>query len=174
MYAEIDRKCCQWLDSIMESKFTTEEDRRILRIIKKLLQDYPEELDGYRGHYLAFKNNGELCDHYYKTPDDAADNGLVGAYIFFVPTLDKFSDEATMFSKTLKSCSVEVGRMTDTEAEVYHEPIVPVTLTATFADDVNASVHTRQRYLVDTGASDTSCPRQFCNSAVGVVKDDVR
>jgi hypothetical protein len=172
IYAEMDGKCCQWLDSILESKFTAEEDRCIISGIKKLLQECPEELDDYRGHYLAFKNNGELCDHYYKKADDAADDGLVGAYLFFVPTLDKFSDDAQIFTKTLESCSVEVGRMNNSDAEVYLEPIVPVTLTATFTDSLSAPVHESQRYLFDTGASDTSCPREACSSStVGVVKD---
>ena len=134
----------------------------------KLLQKCPEALDDYRGHYLAFTNDGELCDHYYKKPDDAADDGLVGVYLFFVPTLERFCDEGTMFTKAVKSCSVEVGRMNNTEAEVYHEPIVPVTLTATFNDGSSAPIQTKQRYSVDTGASDTSCPRQL-----GVVKEDI-
>ena len=119
-YAVIDAKCCRWLDSILESKFTIKENRCIIGVIKKLLQECPELLDEYRGRYLAFKNNGELCDHCYMKPDDAADDGLVGVYIFFVPTHDKYCDHAMMFNNNniLDSCSIEVSRMDNAHAEL--------------------------------------------------------
>ena len=34
-YDESDKKCCEWLDTIINSKFTTIDDKELLKDIKK-------------------------------------------------------------------------------------------------------------------------------------------
>lgn len=100
-YDESDKKCCEWLDTIINSKFTTIDDKELLKDIKKLLQECPkEELEPYRGKYLAFvkdnKNKYQLYEYVFNNALDVADNGIIGAYLFFIPTENEYCATATM------------------------------------------------------------------------------
>ncbi len=126
-YDESDKKCCEWIDEIISSKFTTTEDKELLRNIKTLLQECPkEELEPYRGKYLAFvpmqemaspqraagdvcgvaslyyahvkddKNKYQLYEYVFNNYLEVADKGLRGAYLFFIPTENKYCGTAQM------------------------------------------------------------------------------
>ena len=99
-YTESDKKCCEWLDKIINAKFTTSEDKKLLRNLQKMLQEFPkEELEPYRGKYLAFikddNNEYQPHDYVFNNALEAVDTGLRGAYLFFIPTEDKYCATAS-------------------------------------------------------------------------------
>jgi len=107
-YTESDKKCCQWLDEIMNEKFTKLEDRELLLCIKMLLMEFPEELESIRGKYLAFvkdeSNKYHLYEYVFNNSLDATDYGLTGAYLFFVPTEHSYCSRAILPHRNAIDC----------------------------------------------------------------------
>lgn len=96
-----DNKCCEWLNKIINSKFTTLEDKELLINIKQILQEFPkEELEPYRGKYLAFvkddKNKYQLHENVFNNALEVTDAGIKSAYLFFIPTENEYCATATM------------------------------------------------------------------------------
>ena len=107
MYAETDANCCIWLDTIIDSKATSDEERNIVRSFKALLQNCHDDLVEYRGKYIAMTDEG-LCPYYFNQPGDAVDSGLQWAYLFYIPTVGKICSSASMYEKS--SHTVNVNR----------------------------------------------------------------
>ena len=156
MCEEMDNQCCLWIDSIINDKITSMNDRRDLLVFKTLLQEHPNELEEFRGKYLAV-NHGKLLPFWFHQPGDACEANLELTYLFFVPTEDKFCSSASMFKQSTHTITVKKMGTTNGE-NVYHCPQVNLKLT-TSCD--GKEVVKSDRYLVDTGATDTSCPRRF-------------
>ena len=77
----------------------------------------------------------------------------------FFPTEDKFCSSGSMFKQSTHTITVNKMSTTNGENEnVYNCPQVNLKLTTRIDD---TEVVKRDRYLVDTGATDTSCPRGF-------------
>ena len=162
MYAEMDRQCCLWLDGIA-NKVTSKKQKQNILAFKMLLQEYHDELDEFRGKYIAMRD-GLLLPFSFHQPGDACEDGIKDAYLFFVPTEDRFCDSASMFTQNTHTIQMN-GKATKGRGSIYSPPLVNVTLTMTCD---GKEVKKKERYLVDTGATDTSCPRAF------VQMDDVK
>ena len=157
MYAEMDNQCCLWLDSIINDKVTSKSNQRDLLVFKALLQEHPNELEECRGKYVAV-DRGKLLPFWFHQPGDACEADMQVTYFFFVPTVDKFCSSASMFKQSTHTITVKKMGTTTNEENVYHCPQVNLKLT-TSCD--GKEVVKSDRYLVDTGATDTSCPRKF-------------
>jgi hypothetical protein len=99
-FVESDNKCCEWLDERINAKYTKIEEKKLLQLIKRILQECSkEELEPYRGKYLVFvkndKNEYQLYDYVFNDPLDVADE-VKGAYLFFIPTENKYCNTAVM------------------------------------------------------------------------------
>lgn len=124
-YDEVDALCCEWIDSVIDTKFKLPEHRSFALGIKSLLINCKEKLERYRGHYIVFKD-GKMCDNYYEEIDDALQDGLDGAYVFFVPTEEKYRDNIEIIedSRTADLTAIKISDYCETEdCDKVHEQI---------------------------------------------------
>ena len=114
MYAEMDKQCCLWLDSIINDKVTSKKHQRDLLAFKRLLQEHPDDLEEFRGKYLAV-NNGFFLPFWFYHPSDACEADLQVTYFFYVPTEDKFCSSGSMFKQSMHT--ITVNKMSTTSRE---------------------------------------------------------
>ena len=71
-----------------------------------LLQEHPNDLDEFRGKYLAV-NDGKFLPFWFHQPGDVCEAGLQVTYLFYVPTEEKFCSSASMYKQSTHTIIVK-------------------------------------------------------------------
>ena len=155
-------KFIHWLDDLIgNGKVCDRNTAEFLRKFKKVYQANDALFADYRGKYFAIKN-GCLMPLCFDSPSDIGQLRLkeyYGCFMLLIPNNERYCDTAQRFN----SLSREIGhRNLQGGGSSFDEPRVDVELSTT-----EEGHKFRGSYMVDTGASDTSCPATKVDASSG-------
>lgn len=140
-----------WMKTLLDDSTLSSSERLNCQSYLSALQC--EEIVDHEGRYLLIKD-GEIYPESFLTPQDTFRDELDDLYgIFYIPTKDELGE----CGATLNYYEATSGRIGDS----FEEPTVPITFSAHDKITNTTIKDSEKNYLVDTGASDTTCPTTF-------------
>ena len=146
------KKFIEWIDRVIRSNICDLETINCLRRLKDVYQNEEHVLDEIRGKYIALKD-GNMLPLIFDTPSHITDAKLTeyyGSVQIFIPDGSRICDSAQILNRDSHSFGVNMTKMVG-GGESYAPAKVDVLL---LDNDSNSY---QSRYVIDTGASDTSC-----------------